>query len=364
VSTADHVRVCLALTARNAAATLPRLASSLDGVIDEWFIVDAGSTDDTAAVAAEAFARWPGEVYPGTWSDDRTNAETLLGLAAKLPAPTHLLLVDQDDVVEVDPSFHHDLAATDAHRLMVPVRHRLFEHRQALLVRTGPTWTYGTQGYRRLQAAAPVATANLDSLRVVRLDDRADRHEVLDERLGQLVEQLSAEGSDADLAFEVALHYRDLGRWDEAAEAFRQTLALGADPDVAFYCVYQIGEMHLFAERLAEAAWSYLEAVQLDPLRVEPFHRLGRLLNDQARWEAAAVWLERGAMLGRAPRGVFPETWVSAWGIDFELAIARWWTGSRLLARRTFEDRLARPDLPGPYRRACEHNLSLGGPGT
>lgn len=350
------------MTVRNAAGTLPRLAASLDGVIDEWFIVDAGSDDDTATVVTEVFGHLPGELVQAPWVSERANAERLLERAGELGSPSHLLLLEQDMVVEADPSFHDDVAASDAHLLLPLVRRRLFEHRQALVVRTGPQWTYGTEPYLRLRASAPVSSAPIDSLRVVQMDDRGDRREILDENVRLLVDRLPTDQDDAHLRFELALHYRDLARWDAALESFREALAVGADPEVTFTCVYQIAEMHLLAGRPAEAAWSYMEAVQLDPTRIEPFHRLGRLLNDQARWEAALVWLEHGAALDRRPQGLHPETWVSAWGIDFELAIARWWTGAQDQANETFEALLLRPDLPQPFRNACEHNLALGGP--
>ena len=357
-----HTRICLAMTVRDGSRTLPRLAASLEGLIDEWFIIDAGSTDDTVAVVHTLFGHLPGTLLEAEWVDARTNAERLLKAASELSSPTHILLLEQDTVVETDPSFRDDLAVEDAHCLMLQVRRRLFEHRQPLLLRIGPEWTYGTQGYLRLSAAAPVATADFDSLRVVRLDDREDRAEVLDENVKLLLKQLSTAPESSDLTFQVALHYRDLGRWDDALSAFQDTLSIGADPDVAFYCVYQIAEMHLFAGRNADAAWSYMEAMQIDPTRIEPFHRLGRLLNSQARWDAAVVWLERGADLDRGHRGLFPETWVSAWGVDFELAIARWWTGEQDIANSVFEALLHRPDLPQAFREACEHNLALGGP--
>lgn len=355
-------RVCLAMTVRNAAATLPRLAGSLDGVIDEWFIVDAGSTDNTPEVVQDCFGHLPGTLQQLPWLDDRANAERLLELSGGLISPTHLLLLEQDTVVEVEPSFHDDLAAVDEHCLLVVVRRRLFEHRQGLLVRLGPKWTYGSERYMRLRAEAPIASADFDSLRVIELGDREDRTEVLDERLQLLMEQLSSAPGDAGLSFEVALHYRDLGQWEAALAMFQETLAGGTDPTVTFCCVYQIAEMQLILGRHAEAAWSFMEAVQVDPTRIEPFHRLGRMLNEQARWEAAVVWLEEGAARDRSPRGLFPETWVSAWGIDFELAIARWWTGGHDSANEMFTELLRRPDLPPPFRDACEHNLALGGP--
>ena len=360
--TVPQVRVCLVVTAHNAAETLPRLIASVKGVIDEWFVVDAGSIDGTAEVARTLLDGIPGSVLASVWIDRRTNAEELLSLAAKLPRPTHLLVVDQDAVVQAEPTFHDDLAASDAHCFMVPVRHRLFEHRQPVVLRTGPEWTYGTEGYMRLHAAAPVAIEALDSLMVVAMEDRSDRRALLEEEVQQLLGQLSDVPEASDLSFELALHYRGLERWDDALQAFAETLQAGVDPERAYYCLYQIGVMHQLAGRPAEAAWALTEAMQADPQRMETYHQLGRLLSGQARWEAALVILERGVRLDRRPRGQYPETWVLAWAIDFELAVAQWWTGQREEADVAFRTLLGRPDLPPAYRQACEHNLGIGTP--
>jgi tetratricopeptide (TPR) repeat protein len=348
------------MTVRDAADTLPRLAASLDGVIDEWFIIDVESSDDTAEVVRRAFGHLPGTLMTAAWAGHRANAESLVRQAGRLPGPSHLLLVGQDAVVEALPEFRFELASLDAHLVSVPVRHGGLEHYQPAIVRVGPEWTYGTEGYMQLQAVAPVASSTLDSLRIVVVGDRSDRDEVLNEVLQQLLTQISANPQSPDLAFEVALHHRDLGDYERAIEAFRHALDTGAGPAMAFFCHFQIGEIHQLQGRYPEGLWSYLDALQWDPERVETYHRIGRLLNAHARWEAARVWLEQGARQGRSPRGLFPEPWVSAWGIDFELAVARWWTGDQESAQATFRWLLERPDLPAAFREACEHNLRLG----
>jgi len=353
VDVGSHVRLCLVVSAHNAAETLPRLAASVDGVIDEWFVIDAGSTDGTADVARSAFGGLPGRVHRSVWVDRRTSAEESLVLASTLPSPTHLLVVEQDAVVKAEPTLHADLSASDAHCFLVPVRHRLFEHRQPLVLRTGPAWTFGTEGYMRLRAAVPVAVEPLDSLMVLAMEDRSDRREVLEGEVELLLEQLSNSAAASDLSFELALHYRSLNRWDDALAAFSETLKAGVDPELSYYCLYQIAVMHQLAGRPADAVWALTEAIQVDPDRVESYHQMGRLLNEQARWAAAVVVLERGASLD-------PETWVLAWAVDFELAVARWWSGQREDADATFRALLGRPDLPPAYRQACEHNLAAG----
>lgn len=357
--TPASVHIALVMLVRNAAATLERLVGSLDGVIDEWLIVDVGSTDDTPEMVGDLLGHLPGRLVHRPWVDAAVNGTELLALARDLVQPSHLLMLEPDMTVEVAAGFRDRLASTGGQRLLVTVRRPLFEVRQPLLLRTGPRWAFEGSGYARLVSEVPVASENFDGLMVVHHVDSPDRPVVLDENVKLLLAQQDHRPEDADLAFHLGLNYRDLGHIDQALVAFNQALDLSSSPDVIFYCALQIGDLHHRSGNLAEAAWSYLEAVQVDPLRAEGFHRLGRLLNEQARWQAAKVWLERGADLAPVSHGLYVETWVESWGLEFELAIARWWTGERNAADASFADLAERPDVPAPYRQACNQNLAL-----
>jgi tetratricopeptide (TPR) repeat protein len=357
--TPASVHVALVMMVRNAADTLERLVGSIDGVVDEWLVVDVGSADDTPSVVSDLLGHLPGRLEHRRWVDAAHNGTELLAMARDLVQPSHLLLLEPDMTVEVAPGFRDRLAGAGGQRLLVTVRRPLFEIRQPLLLRTGPRWSFEGRGFTRLTSEVPVATEDFDDLLVVHHVDSPDRPVVLDENVAILLAQQTHRPEDAELAFHLALNYRDLGRHADALLAFGQALNLSSTSDVIFYCALQIGDLHHRMGNLAGAAWSYLEAVQVDPLRAEGFHRLGRLLNEQARWQAAKVWLERGAGLTPVRHGLFVETWVESWGLEFELAIARWWTGERNAADAAFADLAERPDVPAPYRQACHQNLAL-----
>jgi hypothetical protein len=353
------VHIALVMMVRNASATLGRLVSSLEGVVDEWLVVDVGSDDATPTMVQDLLGHLPGHLEHRRWVDPAHNGTELLTLARELVRPSHLLMLEPDMTVEASPGFRGRLADSGAQRLMVTVRRPLFEVRQPLLLRTGPTWSFEGRGYTKLVSEVPVATEEFDGLLVVHHVDSPDRPVMLDENVAQLLAQQQHRPEDAELAFHLGLNYRDLGRTDDALASFGTALDLSSSVDVIFYCALQMGDLHHRSGDVAQAAWSFTEAVQVDPMRVEGFHRLGRLLNEQARWHAARVWLERGAELDPADHGLFIETWVESWGLQFELAIARWWTGDRAAADATFADLAERPDVPAPYRQACNQNLAM-----
>jgi cytochrome c-type biogenesis protein CcmH/NrfG len=359
VTDSPGVRVCLAMVVQDSADALPSLIDSLDGVIDQWLVVDAGSLDGTVELVPKLLRHLPGRLERRPWINPAHNRTEVLELASELTEPSHLLVLDPHMVVEARRDFRSQLAAADAQRLMVAVRRPLFEVRQPLLLRTGPRWSYEGTAYTRLVSEVPVASQPFDALVVTEHQPGNNAAAALADDLESLVVHMQREPADPDLAFHLAENYRALGRADEAVAAYLECLEMSPSPDLTFHCVLTLGDLAAAAGDYSGAAWRFQEAMQIDPYRAEPFHRLGRLLNEQARWEAARVWLEHGATLAPAQHGLVIERWVEHWGLSFELAVAQWWTGRRDLADATFRELLGRPEVPDAYRRACEHNLAL-----
>lgn len=357
--THDDVRVCLAMIVRDEAAVLPRLVASLDGVVDQWLVVDTGSTDGTAQLAAKLLGALPGHVEHRVWRNFGDNRSELIQMASQLEGVTHLLLLDADHTVTVDADWRDRLAAETADELLVPVESGDHQFHQAYLVRSGPVWRYEGPTHEYLTCDDPVERATFDALRIVHHADGGSRHDKFERDLALLLEHLHDHPGDQRSTFYLAQTYRDLGRSEEALTTYEERAALGGWNEEVYYSLLQVGEMHQRLGRLAEAAWAWQRAIAARPSRCESFHRLGRLLNEQSQWEPARVWLEHAGTLPPSGDLLFVERWVEQWGITFELAIARWWTGDRADADAAFAELAARPDTPAGVRKACLRNLAL-----
>lgn len=362
----SSVRLCAVVPVRNDAEVLPRLIGSLQGVVDEWLVVDFGSTDHSVEIARAAFGDLPGSVKQRPWIDPLYNGNAMLELATQLVGPSHLLVLEPDMVVEADDSFREALATQPAQRLSIRVRRPAFDVWEPLLLRTGPRWMFEGWGYRRLTSEAPVASGEFHALRVLHYQDREERPVVLSAEVEAIVGALGDRGvdGDADIELHLAMNHLELHQTEQAMAAFERCVAASSSPELTFYAIYQIAELHAVAGRHAEAAWGYTQAVQIDPHRLEPYHRLGRLFNDQAQWEAGRVWLDHAVTLPPPMHGLNVEMWVGAWGLTFERAVALWWTGGRAEADVLFAELLERPDLPEPFRQACQRNLEFSTPPT
>ena len=355
----DGIRVCLAMIVRNEAAVLPRLVASLDGAVDQWLVVDTGSSDQTPEVLEELLGALPGSVEHREWRNFGHNRTELVELAGQLEGVTHLLLLDADHTLELDPDWRARLAAESADEFMIPVDSGIHQFHQSYLVRTGPAWRYEGPTHEYLTCDEPVERTTFDAVRIVHHADGGARHDKFERDLGMLLEHLHDHPDDQRSTFYLAQTYRDLGRSEEALATYEHRAALGGWDEEVYYSLLQVGEMHHRLGRIAEATWAWQRAVEARPNRGESFHRLGRTLNEQSQWQPARIWLEHAATLPPSRDLLFVEQWVEQWGIAFELAIARWWTGDRGAADAVFAELVDRPDIPAGVRDACRRNLAL-----
>lgn len=357
----DDVRICLGMIVRNESRVLPRLVASLDGVIDQWLIVDTGSDDGTPEVARELLGHLPGQVVSRPWVNFGHNRTELVEMCRVVDEATHLLLVDADQVVETTPDFRQVLGRSPNDQHLVMVRSGNHGFRMPYLVRRGPRWVYRGPTHEYLDCLDPVTTAPFDDLVVIHHSDGGTRPEKYDRDLGLLLDHLADHPDDARNTFYLAQTYWFMGRHADALAAYRRRVDLGGFDEERYYSLLRIGDLHVIAGDIAEALWAWQQAVGVRPGRAEAYHRLGRTLNHQRQWWAARVWLEHAASLPPSDDILFVEHWVENWGVAFELALANWWTGERQAADAVFADLAERPDVDEPHREACRTNLALSG---
>ncbi len=91
----------------------------------------------------------------------------------------------------------------------------------------------------------------------------------------------------------LASSLRQLEQYAEAAEAYRQAIALGPDAKLSYnlgYCLNRVAKRD-------EAIAAFQEAVRLDPKFKEAFYSLGRALLEAARYDEAVTALEAAQQL-------------------------------------------------------------------
>lgn len=355
------MRICLAMIVRNEAATMPRLVASLGDLVDEWCIIDTGSDDGTPELVQRLLGHLPGRLEQRPWKDFGHNRTELVRLCRTLPGVTHLLLADADMTFAVSDEFRSALAAQTASRFLLRVVSGDHEFRMPYLVRNDVDWYYESPTHEYLASSTPVESTYFDDLVVIHHADggtRGEKHE-RDRRL--LEARIVERPDDVRSVFYLARTLQYLGLDDEAIAMFERRNAMGQWDQERYICLREIGMIHAGAGRPAEASWAWQRAISLRPSRAEAYYRLGKLLNEAELYLPARLWLDRAVELPPSDDELFVERWIESWGVRFEHARARWWTGDHAYAYQVCAELIEQPDVPEHIRELCRSNLRLSG---
>lgn len=344
---------------RNESQTLPRLVESLDGVVDEWCIIDTGSDDGTPELVERLLGHLPGHLEHRPWKDFGHNRTELVRMCHVLPGVTHLLLADADMTVSVTDEFRARLESTAEARLLVRVVSGQHEYRMPYLVINDVDWFYENPTHEYLDTNDDVESVPFDDLVITHHGDGGTRVEKFERDRALLERRIAERPDDLRSVFYLARTLDILGRDDEAIEMFERRSAQGEWVEEQYVCLRDLGSIHARVGRHADAAWAWQRAIDLRPSRAEAYYRLGKLLNSRSLHRSARVWLERAAELPPSDDLLFVERWVEQWGVTLELAIARWWTGDRPAADAAFGALAERADVPDEVRAICRGNLQL-----
>ena len=123
---------------RNEAPVIRRCLNSVRSIIDDWVIVDTGSTDGTQDIIRDTLKDLPGALFERPWHDFAHNRTEALMLARA--RGDYSLIVDADDVLEIPEGFQLPELTADAYALDIdnpPIRYRRIQ-----LVRNTLPWRY------------------------------------------------------------------------------------------------------------------------------------------------------------------------------------------------------------------------------
>lgn len=253
----------------NEAHVLPRLLNSLDGHVTGAVVVDGGSTDGSAELVKEHFG-----------DSSVTNLDaTYMGKRAALMRHAqgqadYLLLVDPDHELVVTGPLPDSL---DADAYMLTERYGNLRHRMPRLVKADRVWSYAG-GPAHEYLVAPTDRP-LDSWELLHHGDSRPAEEKRLITLAELIEQTAANPSDSRSQFYLANTLMELGRWDEAIEAYDRRLRMGGWDEELFCAQLYKGRCQIKASLWYEGRMTLLAAYLRRPQRAEPLMEICRSLN-------------------------------------------------------------------------------------
>ena len=266
----------------------------------------------------------------------------------------YLLLVDADQTLE-RPGPLRPLTS-DAYLL----RHAgALSYAVPRLVRGDRRWWYEGSTHEYLATEGEFSQEEMGELIVHHHGDSGTRGEKLERDIRLLERDLELRPDDDRATFYLAQTYRDAGR-DGARRSSSTAAAWSLGGGTRRSSTRPIRRGCCTGHGDPEAAVPLLtDAYERRPTRAEPLQELARLSRLEGDYEAAYEFAERGAALEIPEDILFVHRDAYEWGLDFELAVAAYWTGRHAEALDLFDRLIDGGRLPGAVERGGprEHRL-------
>jgi glycosyltransferase involved in cell wall biosynthesis len=349
--------VCLNMIVKDESAVIERCLSSVIPLIDQWVIVDTGSSDNTPHLVQQTLEGIPGELHHRPWVNFGHNRTEALQLARG--RADYLFFIDADERLEIDPAFRK--AAISGPALSLEMLFAGTRYDRVALVSSDLPWRWEGVLHEYLDCGERVPQPRLHGLSIIVSSDgaRSADPQKFQRDAALLEAALEDEPDNPRYMFYLAQSYRDAGELERAKACYARRAQLGGwDEEV--WC--SLHERALLAERTRESAGEvilhFLRAFENRPSRAESSCELSRVLGQQGLWGSAHIYAAIAADLPAPEDRLFVNDSYYTWRSCDQLALTSYYTDQKGQAARLWRDLLRNPALPAGERSRISTNLN------
>lgn len=355
--------ICLSMIVKNEAHVIERCLASVAPHIDEYLIVDTGSTDGTIKTIEAFMAQQnkPGKVVCRPWVDFAHNRNEALELARK--RADYCFFIDADETFEVDEGVALPALHMDAYEVAIRLKGSEMTFYRLQLVSNALPFRYVgvlhevitcPEQVRRGRLSGAVIRSHADSAR-----NSGDIREKYARDAAVFEKALLTEPDNARYVFYLGQSYKDAGKLEEALVAYTKRTTMGGFAEEVWYAELMRARLLSRLGRNAEAQAAYLTAYELRPTRAESLCELAKLHRLAKQYNLAYLFASRAVKIKLPKDVLFVETSVYNWRALDELALAAYYLGEYEESKRISDGLLARSDLPTDQRARIEKNVGF-----
>ncbi len=343
---------------------IERSLASVRDFIDYWVIVDTGSTDDTREKIQTLLSNIPGELHQRPWKNFQHNRNEALELARK--HGDYLLFTDASFVWTPEEGFEFPELTKDAYHVRLVAKSGL-SWKLKMLANAKKPWTYYGEGgsHAVLHSDKPFTLETLTGVHILAQGDgkrRSSKNATAkyERDIEKFQKALEQNPSDPRATFYLAQSYRDAGHPKKAIEWFAKRVALGADPEEAWFSLLQIA---LLKQSLKhpwdEVERAYLNAYDAAPLRAEPLYPICEHYRKTQAFDKSYPIAKKAIAIPHPREAVlYVENSIYDWRMLYEYAVAAYGVGQYDEAVHAFERLLSDGKLPKTQHDRVRENLN------
>lgn len=347
--------ICLAMICKNEANYIREALRSVKEYVDQWSIMDTGSTDGTLDIIKEEMAGIPGILHQRPWKDYGTSRTECLDLA-KQSGAEFLFILDADETVS--GSMPSDLKEDTAY--WVTIQFGQMHYKRPNIIATKHPWKY--VGVTHEYLYSPVELKQEESgLTLTTNPERATKtRERCLEDADLLTEALKKEPNNSRYVFYLAQSYKDAGEYYKALEFYHARAAMGGWYEEVWYSLFSAARLMAalnFTE--IDVTEAYVRAHDCNPTRAETLGELAHYLQVRQKRALAYAFSSIAKDIGPSDQKLFVDPSFSEWRNLDEYAVACYWMG-RFKESLQANDRLLKSStLPQSERARIENNMKF-----
>lgn len=283
-------KICLNMIVKNEAKNLPRLFDSIKHIIDDYVIIDTGSTDNTKQTIKEYWNKLniKGVIETIPFKNFGYNRSEGLKIAREKSDSNYILLLDADMTI-VDNGFQkNQLIGKEV--LMLKQKNQHIEWSNVRIIKKEiPATCIGvTHEYYDTKTAK---CEDLNTLYINDIGDGGCKEDKYERDIRLLTEGLEKEPNNNRYCFYLAQSYRDTNNIDKAIEYYKKHILMPGWEEEIWYSHYMISGLYLRKNMIKEAEEWAMKGYSFRPIRAEAIYQLCKFFREKGQYRKAFGYL-------------------------------------------------------------------------
>jgi glycosyltransferase involved in cell wall biosynthesis len=354
----EIVSICLSMVVKNESQLIREALRSVKLFVNDWVIVDTGSTDDTQDIISEEMGSIKLRdiyIYNREWKNYGYNRTEAIELA-KQSGCDWILILDADERLIFPSDFKMPELNPD-HAYWMTVKYGEISYARPNLISVKQNWKYVDVTHEYLMAD-PMPPAVLLPITIQTHPSRCTKSvERCREDIDILYKRLGEEPNNERYVFYLAQSYRDAGDPENALLHYKRRVTMGGWYEEAYVAQFNVAQI---MERLdysrAEITDAYLQAYNMNSARSEPLGSLARYLRIKGDYPASYLFAKKAVDMTRPNQLLFVDDGFYLWKNKDEFAVSAFWVGQYQECLTACDELLKSGDLPEGERARVEMN--------